>query len=129
MTRIMASLTDYQTLRRNFNQSVSASLALPETAPDGKNILVESEPIKIELTVTGGNVKKIVIYSAKAQTPKFDETFMGFEGGLGISNIKLFNAYQESVRKRSTTTAVSKNVKVTYVTKSPSDLTATFDIE
>ncbi|WP_157800359.1 hypothetical protein [Sporolactobacillus pectinivorans] len=102
---------------------------MPETAPEGTKVLVESGPIKIKLTVSNGEVEKIVIYSAKAQTPEFDETFEGFEGGLNISNIKLFYAYQESVKNASTTTTVSKNVKVTYVTKSADDLTATFEVK
>ncbi|WP_100489124.1 hypothetical protein [Sporolactobacillus pectinivorans] len=125
----MASLTDYQTICGNFNRSVSASLALPEIAPEGTNVLVESGPIKIEMTVSDGEVKKIVIYSAKAQTPEFDETFEGFEGGLHISDIKLFYAYQESVKNTATTAAVSKNVKVTYITKSTDDLTAIFEVK
>lgn len=125
----MAVLADYKTLRKNFNQRVSGKLALPETAADGTQILAENGSIKLELTVKDGNVEKIVIHSAKAETPEFDESFQGFEGGLGISNIKLFYVYQEFVRKQSTTTAVSKQVKVTYVTKSPSDLTAIFESE
>ncbi|WP_129045513.1 hypothetical protein [Companilactobacillus metriopterae] len=125
----MTNITSYENLRSVFNPRVSEKLQLPAEYNEGLFVAVENDPITISLEISGDQVTKIIIHSKLDETPLYDETFMGFEGGMNWSSMKFFNGYQKAIKEHIDVLAQDHGISVNHEAKNVNDLTVTITKE
>lgn len=112
---MIATLENYQTLKEKFNREVSDQLKMSNYIPeDGKSIVIQHEPIRMEIEVKNGEIESIIIISKLLQTPLYDEIFMALEKCLNCSSIKFYNAYQSAIKKRTIVGAENNRIKAVH---------------
>lgn len=123
----MEVIAPYNEIRSKYNPRVSKELQLPETAPEGTNTLVNSPPITVTLTIEHQNVLQIQIHCSEDGNHKWDETFLGFEGGMGWSSMNFYNAYQKALHEHVTAVGKAHGITATHVSPKANDLTVTLE--
>ncbi|KGH84222.1 hypothetical protein [Oenococcus oeni] len=109
------TLAKYQNLKESFNQDVSAQLQMADSiAQNGKSLVIQADPITVEIEANKGNVEAIIITSKVLKTPLYDETFITLEKCLNCSSIKFYNAYQNAIQKAAIVSAENNHVKAVH---------------
>lgn len=74
------TLAKYQNLKESFNQEVSDQLKMTNSiAQNGKSLVIQVDPITVEIETDKGNIETIIINSKVLKTPLYDEIFIAGE--------------------------------------------------
>ncbi|MGR8825921.1 hypothetical protein [Leuconostoc mesenteroides] len=109
------TLVNYQTLKEYFNQEVSDQLQMADSiSKSGKSLVIQKDPIKVEIEANNDEVEVIIITSKMLKTPLYDEIFMALEKCLNCSSIKFYNAYQSAIKQGISVSAENNHVKAVH---------------
>jgi len=74
------TLVNYQTLKNSFNQEVSTQLQMIDSvSKNGKSLVIQTDPITVEVEVNNNDVETITITSKLLNTPLYDEIFIALD--------------------------------------------------
>lgn len=106
------TLAKYHNLKESFNQEVSDQLKMTNSiAQNGKSLVIQVDPITVEIETDKGNIEAIIITSKVLKTPLYDEIFIALEKCLNCSSVKFYNAYQNAIQKATIVSAENNQVK------------------
>lgn len=109
------TLVNYQTLKNSFNQEVSTQLQMVDSlSKNGKFLVIQTDPITVEVEVNTNNIETITIKSKLLNTPLYDEIFIALEKSLNCSSVKFYNAYKSAIKNGTVVTAENNNIKVVH---------------
>ncbi|MFT9457441.1 MAG: hypothetical protein ABF575_09170 [Liquorilactobacillus hordei] len=109
------TLAKYQNLKESFNREVSDQLQMKNSiAQHGKSLVIQVDPIAVEIETDKGNIEAIIITSKVLKTPLYDEIFIALEKCLNCSSVKFYNAYQNAIQKGTIVSAENNQVKAVH---------------
>lgn len=109
------TLENYQTLKEKFNREISDQLQMSDSIPeDGKSIVIQHDPIQMEIEANNGEIESIIIISKLLKTPLYDEIFMALEKCLNCSSIKFYNAYQSAIKNGTIVSAKNNHIEAVH---------------
>lgn len=109
------TLAKYQNLKESFNQKVSDQLQMTNSiAQNGNSLVIQVDPITVEIETDKGNIEAIIITSKVLKTPLYDEIFIALEKCLNCSSVKFYNAYQNAIQKATIVSAENNHVKAVH---------------